>query len=345
MARSSSTTGRTRSARGRAKSSVRVDMSNISKAFEPNQEYAIRCTEATLEEGQKAPYFNLKLQGIEDGDYENSIMYHRASTGEASLWRFRPLLEAFGIEITDGPMDIDASDFVGKEAMCSTYLDRYDGGSSVKPDEFWPLDGSSDDSDKKDEAPEFDLDELEDEQIEALAEALEVTGRNVAAKKKALAKMDQEEVAEAFAGLEDEGGDPEFDLAKLSDDDVMALAEHMELEASTARKAKAALKKEDDEEVAEAWAEVLAEREEASKKSSKGGKGKSKDEPKDSGKAGRNKKKEEVTEEQIQEMNEDELEEVVKNFELDLDLSEHKTLRKMKNAVIDAMEEGGHLDG
>ena len=51
-----------------------------------------------------------------------------------------------------------------------------------------------------------------------------------------------------------------------------------------------------------------------------------------------------VTEDEVQEMNEDELEKVVEQFELDIDLSDYKTLRKMKNAVIDAMEEGGHFD-
>lgn len=310
-----------RASRNKSKSSVRVDLSNISKAFEPNQEYAIRCVEASLEEGQKAPYFNLKLQGIEGGDYENSVMYHRASTGEASLWRLRPLLEAFGFDIPDGPLDLDATDFVDREAMCSTFLDRYDGGSSVKPDEFWPLDGEG--AGEKDEAPdaaEFDLDDLSDEEIEALAEELEVKGKTVAAKRKALAKLDQDDVAEAYEGLEkDDGageGGEEFDLDSLDDDDIMKLAKAAEVTAKTAKRAKAALEKMDQEDLAEIWAEL-----------SDGG---DNDEP--------------VTEDAVQDMNEEELEAVVERFELDVDLSTLKTLRKMKNAVIDAMEEGGHFD-
>lgn len=323
----------------RAKSSVRVDMSNISKAFEPSQEYAIRVTECSLEEGTKAPYFNLKLQGLEGGEYENSVMYHRASTGEASLWRLRPLLEALGFEIPEGPLDLDASDFVGKTAMCSTYLDRYDGGSSVKPDEFWELGDGEGDEGAGDTA-DFDLDELDDDQIEALAEAMDVKGRNVAAKKKALAKLDVEELAEAFAELgdgdedgKDAGDEAEFNLDDLSDKEVLELAAHLELTQKTAKRARPALAKMDQEEVAEAWAELNDEEPE-------------KEEPKKSGKAsGKSKKDEEpVTEEQVQEMNEDELEAVVEQFDLDVDLSEFKTLRKMKNAVIDAMEEGGHFD-
>lgn len=310
--------------RAKKKNSVRLDLSRVSSAFEPNQEYAVRVVECTLEDGQKAPYFNLKLQGIEGGDYENSTMYHRASTAEGALWRLRPLMEAFGIEIPDGPMDISPDDFVGCEAMCSTYLDRYDGGSSVKPDEFWELDGdgSSDDG-GKDDAGDFDLDELDDEEIDALAEALEVKGRSTAAKKKKLAAMDEDEVAEAYADLDkggddegDDGGDGgEFDLDELDDDDIEALAKEMGVKGRSVSAKKKALAKLDQDEVAEAYEGL-----------------------------GGGSSSESITEDEIQEMNEDELEEVIERFELDVDLSDYKTLRKMKNAVIDACEEAALFD-
>lgn len=307
--------------RPKKKNSIRVDLSNVSSAFEPNQEYSIRCTECTLEEGTKAPYFNLKIQGIEGGDYENSTMYHRASTSESSLWRLRPLMEAFGFEIPDGPLDISAEDFVDREAMCSTYLDRYDGGSSVKPDEFWPLEGSDDgDSDDKDAGEDFDLDELDDDEIEALAEELEVKGRTVAAKKKKLAAMDVDDVAEAYAGLDKAGDDEDgkgddaedFDLDELDDDEIEELAKAMKVRGRTVAAKKKALAKLDEDEVAEAYAELSG-----------------------SGDGGS------VTEDDIQEMSEDELEELIEKHELDVDLSDHKTLRKQKNAVIDACEEAG----
>lgn len=262
------------------KATVRVDLSNIGKAFEPGQEYAVRCTEATLEEGTKAPYFNLKLQGLEGSEYESSAMYHRASTSESSLWRLRPLLEAFGIEIPDGPMDLDASDFVDREAMCSTFLDRYDGGSSVKPDEFWPMDGSN--ADAAAESGDVDIDDLTDEQVTALAEVLEVRvkGRSSIAKlRAALEDEDPAEVAAALMDLEK----PDEPPAKATKDGKVA-------------------------------------------------------------KGGKAAKPEKIEESEVQEASEDELEKIIKRFSLDVDLGDHKTLRKMKNAVIDALEEGGHLE-
>lgn len=321
----------TRGARGAKKSTgVRVDLSNIGKSFEAGQEYAVRVVEASLEEGQKAPYFNLKLSGLVGGDYENAVMYHRASTGEASLWRLRPLLEAFGFEIPDGPLDLEAEDFIDREAMCSTYLDRYDGGSSIKPDEFWALDGADKDGDEA--SGDFDLDDLSDEEVEALAEAVGARGKNAAAMRKSMSKMDMDELEEAFKGLDTGGSDEEadedgLDLDDLSDDDLMNLAKAMGLKGTTARRARTALDKEDPDDVAEAWAELSSPKKDA--KSDKKGKKKGAPDP--------------VSEDDIQDMNEDDLEKVVEDFDLDLTLSDFKTLRKMKNAVIDAMEEGDHF--
>lgn len=79
------------------------------------------------------------------------------------------------------------------------------------------------------------------------------------------------------------------------------------------------------------------------KKSSRRGKGKDDDGEEDDKKSGRGKGKgkgkkdkepEGVTEDEVNEMNQDELEEVIKDLELDVDLSDYKTLKRMRAAVI-----------
>lgn len=272
------------SRRSSAKTGVRLDLSKVGKAFEPGKEYAVKIVECTLEEGTKAPYFNLKLAGVEE-DYENSFMYHKASTSESSLWRLRPLLEAFGMEIPDGPMDISTEDFVGLQAMCSTYLERWDGGSSVRPDEFWPLEGagsSDDDEDEEEEKP-----------------------AKKSRKGKAVVEEDEDE--------EDE---------------------------KPARKSRRSKPKQEDDE---------DEEEEPKPKSRKGRKAAEEDEdeeeeqPKSKSKA-KGKKKASISEDELNEMNEDELEDLIEQHDLDVDLGDHKTLRKKRNAVLDALEEAGLLD-
>lgn len=271
------------SRRSAAKTGVRLDLSKVGKAFEPGKEYAVKVVECTLEDGTKAPYFNLKLAGVED-DYENSFMYHKASTSESSLWRLRPLMEAFGMDIPDGPMDISPDDFVGLTAMCSTYLERWDGGSSVRPDEFWPLEGGSTDDD-------------EDEEEEKPAKK--------SRKGKAVVEEDDEDEEEKPARKSRRS------KAKPAEDDE---DEEEELKPK-ARKGRKAAEDDDEEE----------------------------EQPKSKAK-GKSKKKPGITEDELNEMNEEELEDLIEQHDLDVDLGDHKTLRKKRNAVLDALEEAGLLD-
>lgn len=86
---------------------------------------------------------------------------------------------------------------------------------------------------------EFDLDELEDDDIKALAEAMDfkVTARSrVNTLKKKLAEIDEDELAEAWEELQEgstEGGDGEVtadDIAKMTQDELEELVEEHELE-------------------------------------------------------------------------------------------------------------------
>lgn len=99
------------------------------------------------------------------------------------------------------------------------------------------------------------------------------------------------------------------------------------------RKAKASKKDEDEEEGDEDDSDGDEEEEEEAPKSKKSGKDKK------SGKKGKDKKKSDLSREAVLDMSEDELEEVVEEHELDVDLSDYSTLRKKKNAVIDALED------
>jgi hypothetical protein len=268
---------------------IRLDFSNVGKQFKAGDEYLVECTECKLEDGTKAPYFSLKLTGTEE--FAGAVMYHNASTSEESLWRLRPLLEAFGIDIPDGPMDLSPEDFVGKQAMCSTYLDKYEGSARVKPDDFWPADESDspdDDEDEDEKSSGFDLAKISDDDIKKLGAEFGLKSKTPAAIRTALAGADEDELIEACEELEiDIGGEEE----------------------------------EEDEPPAKATRGKPA----AAKPSAK-------------------KKKTTWTEEELAEMSEEQLEAVIEAAELELDLSEFKTLRKKRGAVQDELEEAGLLE-
>lgn len=261
--------------RSKSKTSIKLDLSNVGESFRADEEYHVKVSECTLEEGTNAPYFKLKFVGV-DKEFEKSAMYHNASTSESSLWRLRPLMEALGMDIPNGPMEVDAEDFIGRECMCSTFKDTYQGGSSVKPDEFWPVDGDdSKGSAKGDSEDEIDLDEIDDDDIKKIAKELGIKGRKADVLREAIAEKDDDEIREAAeaAGVDIDGEEEE---------------------------------------------------EEPQKKS--GGKSKK------------------VSSDDIQGMSEDDLEELIEEHELDVDLDDYRTLKKKRNAVIDALEEGDLIE-
>ena len=102
---------------------------------------------------------------------------------------------------------------------------------------------------------DFDLPALSDEDIEDLAAAMDVKGKTIAAKRKALAALDIADVQEAFEGLDapedeadDKGADeaneddvPDVVVADLTDEEVTEIATHLKLK--KARSSVASLRK------------------------------------------------------------------------------------------------------
>ena len=153
----------------------------------------------------------------------------------------------------------------------------------------------------------------------------------------------------------DKGDAGEIDFDELSDADVKKLAKALKIKGRDADKLREELADADEDEVREA-AEDLdidlggEEDEKADKKKARGKKEEAdEDEGKGSGRSKRGKgasKKKSTTwsEDDIQEMSEDELESVIEESGVEVDLDEFKTLRKKKNAVIDALTEADLLD-
>lgn len=308
-----------RASRKKASSKRSVDFSNVGKPFEKDMDVHLVVKAATWEEGQAGDYLAIEFNG-KDEEYENSSIYHNASFAPKALPRTRALLEAMGFEV-DGEMEIDADDLVGLEVMATTYEDRYDGGKSIKADEFWPVEeapkskkgGGKKKADEDDDKPakktrggkkakapepeELDLDEISDKDIKAIGKALKIKTKDADEIRAELADIDEDDIREAAADLDIElpGGD-------------------------------------DDE----------GEKDEPAPKGKARGKASAAGSKKKSG--GKSKKAATWSSDDIMEMSEEELEEVIEQADVEVDLDEHKTLRKKKNAVIDALTEADLLE-
>lgn len=282
------------------KSARKINFQDEVKYFEPDEDVELVIKKATWEDGNEYPYIAIEFGGVDD--YEDATLFHNASTSPKSLHRLRALLEALGMEVPEGEMDIDTDELVDMRCMGHTYEDRFKGDdgkerASVKVDDFWPIEEeekSSKKSSKKDDKPE--------------------KGKK---SKKEPEKLDRDEVE------------------KMDRDELVELIEEHELEVDP----KSRKLKKDDDALLEAVIEALEEKElleeVEEEKPAKGKKAAA-------GKKG--KKAETWAEDAIQEMSEEELEEVIEKAEIEVDLDEHRTLRKKKNAVIDALKEADKLE-
>lgn len=305
--------------RAAKKKSVRkVDFSQEVKYFEPDEDVELVVKSAEWEDGNEHPYIAIEFNGVDD--YGESVLYHNASSAPKALFRLRALLEAFGLDVPESgeSMDIDTDELVGLHVMGHTFMDEYRGNDgekkrNVKVDDFWPVDKKAKKSGKKSDDDE---------------------------PKKGRGKKKDEPEKIAKSEVED-----------MDDrDDLVELIERFDLEIDpTSPK----LKKDDDA-LKEAIIEALEEGDffEEEKKSSKRGGKKNEEDDEPKGKAGRSsrgskkssKKSETWSEDDIADMDEEALDEVVEKSEVDLDLEDFKTLRKKKNALIDALDEAGLLD-
>lgn len=150
-------------------------------------------------------------------------------------------------------------------------------------------------------------------------------------------------------GIDDFDGDMELDLEDLIGRELMVTVEHDSYEGKKQAKVVdfTAIADDDEEEEEEEEEDPKAKkrrerRERRKMKKSSKSSGEDEDEEEDE-KPKKSKKKSELDKEEILDMNEDELIELCEEHELDVDLDEFKTLRKKKNAVIDAAEEAGLL--
>jgi hypothetical protein len=199
--------------------------------------------EVTQEEGEKAPYLKWKFK-LDGGDFDGASLYLNTSLSEQSLWNLKGLLEALGVDIPEGPHDLDLDEIVDLPIGLVVEHEKYEGKNQARVVDFF--------------APEVD------------------------SKKK---------------GADKKGAKTSSRRGKAADDD------------------------------------------ESEKTTSRSRRGKAKDDEKPArGGSRRAKEPEKLNQDEVADMSQEELEDVIEKYKLDVDLKEHRTLRKMANAVIDALE-------
>ncbi len=290
----------------KTKQKVVIDFSDVGSQFQEGTEYLLKCIECEVKEGNKGPYFAFTFEGT---DAQKGILaYNNASMSSASLWKLRDLVESFGMEIPDGPMDLSAKDFVGRYIMADMVKETNSetGKSRIVPDGFWAYEGEAPAESDEEEEEEISLDEMSEADIKTLAKAAGVKGKTHAKRLNGLKALDEDDLNAAL----DKSG-------------IFADAEEDEAEDSD----------EDEDEAPDADADEDSDEDEDADEDSDEDEDADEDEEEDSDED----EDELMTEDEVMDLSIPELKKLVKEHGLGLDLGKIEGARKKKKAVIKAM--------
>lgn len=305
---------------------IKVDFTGVSTegggVHIPEGSYLARPIEASKETSGSSheDYISWVFQ-ITEGKCKGTKLYDNTSLQQQSLWRLRRSLEAMGVETPDGPYDLDLDAIVeDKDIVVAIDVedDKYQGKLKSKIVAVMsPEDASAGDTEVD---GEVDFSEMDSDALEEFAEEngldVDLSKLKTTAKKRAAV----EEAYESAKGSDGDGGVSEGDqlteeeINGMDDDELAEVVETYDLDVKLEKLA--TLKK---KRVA-VW-EALEEKQEGGTEEAAGG---------------------DITEDSINEMGTDELEEFIKEHKLKVKLD--GTTRKKRRTVITAAKEKGLIE-
>lgn len=259
----------------------------------PENDYLLSV--ASLEEEDESVIVGIK---VEKGKFEGKVVKEYFSTKPQALWRFGNFIAACGLDVPDGEVELDASDFADVKVMGVCTHEEYEGKTKMRWD-FYGADEADEEDDDDDKDDKKSGKKSDKKSGKKNAEPDKISKEDVEA-------MDRDELTDL---IEEHGLEVDASDKKLKKDDKLLAA------------VLAALEEND-----------LLEDEEADEDDKKDKKSGGKKSGKKSGKK--------IKGSDVEDMDEDQLQELIDEHDLeDVDLDDHKTLRKKVRAVLDALEE------
>ncbi len=98
---------------------------------------------------------------VDSGKYKGRKVWHNTSLQPQALWNLRNMLEAMGIQVEDGAMDLELDEFEGQAVGVIVVNEKYEGKDRPRASEFIPVEDVEDDD--GDDDPEEDGADEDDE--------------------------------------------------------------------------------------------------------------------------------------------------------------------------------------
>lgn len=296
-----------RPAKNTKKSSVKVDFSGVeTRSVLPEGEYITEVTSVKLEESESSgnQYLAWELE-VADGKHKGKKLFNNTSLAEQSLWATKGFLESLGVDVEDGEMDLELDEYVGMQVGVVVEHEVYKGKTRSRIVDTYP---AEDDGEEK--------------------------GDEKSSKSKKADVPTEEEVGE-MGKKELKALNDELDLEVDMDGSTSAVRRAV----IKAMKAGGHFDGGAEEEEKPRGRKGKSQKEEEAEEKPARGRGKVKDEENDEKPPAKGKgKKVTYAADDINGMDDEELGELIEKHDLDVDLDEHKTMKRKRSAVIDALE-------
>lgn len=188
-------------------------------------DHLLEVMEVTVDKGPAGPYWSWKFAAADGDENEGAVVYNNTSLSPAALWNLRTLLEALGVEVPDGPLEVDLYELAGLQVMGSIELETYEGKKKPRLADFWAADETPEEPEPKAKAGRRGAKAEEPED-----DAPELTARQKRAAARKAAKEEPEEKEEAKPSRSSRGSraaakEPEPEDDELTEEAVNDMTE------------------------------------------------------------------------------------------------------------------------
>lgn len=140
------------------KGSVTLDFTGVESNFMPPEgDYRLKVVSVNHKDndGDGAFVWKFEITGADSKKLVGKTFTNYTNLGENSLWVLRNLLEALGVEIPEGPFDIDTEELVGLEVEASVEHRDWEGKTKLNLGNFVAVDGESSEAEEDEEEVEI----------------------------------------------------------------------------------------------------------------------------------------------------------------------------------------------
>lgn len=101
-------------------------------------DYIVEVDEVELKtsDNSREDYLSFTMK-ITEGEFKGKKLFHNSSLQPQALFNLRAVLEALGLEVPQGEMDLDPADLIGESCNVSVVHEKYEGKLKARIAEFY----------------------------------------------------------------------------------------------------------------------------------------------------------------------------------------------------------------